>query len=192
MSEVIDQEKNIDPADVPMRPTAIRYGGMMAMALILIGLIFTLTGLSDPAAPEKVGNKIQQWIGYLAMIAAVILAIKHHRDNELGGYIKYGRALGLGTLTGLVMGVINAVWMLIYMYVIDPDLQGKIKEMAIQQATENGATEEVLEQTAKMMDIFTNPLFMSIGILLATVFMAFIFSLVISAIMKKDPPGFTL
>lgn len=189
MSDVIDQERIIDPADVPMRPTAIRYGGMIAAALIVIGLIFTLTGFSDPADRTNMGNKIQQWLGYLGILAAIVLAIMHHRDNELGGYIKYGRGLGMGTLTGLIIGVITAVWMLIYMYVIDPDLQGKIKEMAIQQAIDNGATEEAMQQGAGMMDFFTSPMFISIASLIGTVLIAFIISLVVSAIMKKDPPG---
>jgi len=187
--EVLDQERIIDPADVPMRPTAMRYGGMVALALIVIGLIFTLTGFSDPADPQASGNKIQQFIGYAGILVAIVLAIKHHRDNELGGYIKYGRGLGMGTLVGLVMGVITAVWMLIYMYVIDPELQDKIKEMAMEQAIANGATEEAMEQGAGMMDFFTSPAFMSIASLLGTVLVAFIMSLVVSAIMKKDPPG---
>ncbi|RME09081.1 MAG: DUF4199 domain-containing protein [Bacteroidetes bacterium] len=122
-------------------------------------------------------------------MVAIVLAIKHHRDNELGGYIKYGRGLGMGTLVGLVMGVITAVWMLIYMYVIDPELQDKIKEMAMEQAIANGATEEAMEQGAGMMDFFTSPAFMSIASLIGTVLVAFIMSLVVSAIMKKDPPG---
>ncbi len=187
--ELLDQERIIDPADVPMRPTAVRYGGMVALALIVIGLIFTLTGFSDPTDPTKSGNTVQQWLGYAGILAAIILAIKHHRDNELGGYIKYGRGLGMGTLTGLVMGVITAVWMLIYMYVIDPGLQDKIKEMAIEQAVAKGTSEEAMQQGAGMMDFFTSPLFLSIGSLVGTVIVAFIFSLVVSAVMKKDPPG---
>lgn len=189
MSEVLDQERIIDPADVPMRPTAMRYGVSVALALIVIGLIFTLTGLSDPADQTKVGNKIQQWIGYAGILAAIVLAIRHHRDNELGGYIKYGRGLGLGTLTGLIMGVITAIWMLIYMYVIDPDLQDRIKEMAMNQAIAQGASEEAMQQGAGMMDFFTSPMFISIATLIGTVVVAFIMSLIVAAIMKKDPPG---
>ncbi|GAB4252511.1 MAG: hypothetical protein Kow0027_17230 [Saprospiraceae bacterium] len=187
--EVLDQERIIDPADVPMRPTAMRYGGMVALALIVIILIFTLTGFSDPEDATKTGNKIQQFIGYAGILVAIVLAIKHHRDNELGGYIKYDRGLGMGTLVGLVMGVITAIWTLINMYVIDPELQDKIKYRIIKEAIANGATEEAMQQRAGMIDFISSPAFLSIASLIGAVLVAFIMSLVVAAIMKKDPPG---
>lgn len=188
MTELSDQERIIDPADVSMRPTAVRYGVAVALAIIVIGLIFTLLDLSDPTDPSKIGNTIQQLISYVAILVAVVLAIQHHRNKELGGYISYGRGLAIGTFTGLIIGVISAIWTLIYMYVIDPEMQDKIKKAAIQKAIEQGAPQETFDQGSGLMDTFTSPIFLALAGLFGTVLVAFIISLIVAAVLKKESP----
>lgn len=109
-----------DPIEVPMRPTALKYAVPATLALIVLGLVLYVTGLSQPGVKGNNWNTIQDVLGIIVSFAVPILAIKHHRDNDLGGYITFGRSLGIGTLTGFFMGMITFVWVIILFYLIAP------------------------------------------------------------------------
>ncbi len=73
--EIID--KSIpDPASVSMRPTAMKFGLVTSLILILIGLLFYVAGLTDFASRDNTWNTIQQWLGNIAAFVVPILAIK--------------------------------------------------------------------------------------------------------------------
>jgi hypothetical protein len=118
------------------------------------------------------------------MIAGIVMAIKFHRDNELGGFLKLGRGIGVGTLTGLVIGVISAVWMIIFMKFIAPDMSEAIMDAALENAQPGQE-----EMTEKMAGYFTNPFMLAGFSLLGSVVIGFLTGLIGGAIMKKEPPA---
>jgi|GEM_PF-2986047 len=96
------------PTKTPVsgRPIALRIGLLAGLALVAIGLVFQLTGLSDPTQQYSTGNIISQIVSYGIMGAAIYLAVKQHRDENLGGFISMGSAFGLGMLTILIQAVL--------------------------------------------------------------------------------------
>lgn len=179
---VLDSNSNIpDPSTVSPWPVSLKYGGIVALVLIIFGLILHIAGISDPA--NQGTNQALGCVNYIVMIAGVVLAIKFHRDKELGGFISLGRGMGVGTLTGLVMGGISAVWMVIFMQFIAPDMQDAIREAAMENA--QPGQEEVTEQ---MVGYFTNPYVLAIITLVGSVVIGFFSGLIGGAIMKKDRP----
>lgn len=180
MSTLDDPRKIIDPINVSVWPTAMRYGGTVGLVLVVIGLLMHLTGMSDPSGQNATSTAIG-CLNYVIIMVAVVLAIKHHRDNELGGYLTLGRGMGVGTATALVIGAISAVWTILMMTLIAPEMGEMIKEQALENA-QPGAE----EMTEKMVGLFTNPFTMALFVLLVTVFLGFITALIAGAIMKKD------
>jgi hypothetical protein len=86
----------------------MNYGAMLGLALDNIhysslddGCI-TRTGLAS--------------VSYIIMIAGIVLATKTFRDQEQGGFITYGRALAVGTLTCVFAGVITGFFHLFVVY----------------------------------------------------------------------------
>jgi Protein of unknown function (DUF4199) len=83
--------------------------GVLAGVIIIGTMILaqTLGGDTDHGAGSL-------WFGYLTMLVAlslVFLGIKRHRDRDLGGVIKFGRAVLLGLGITLVASVIYvAAW----------------------------------------------------------------------------------
>ena len=116
------------------------------------------------------------------------MAIKYHKENELGGYLTMGRSIGLGVLTSLVVSVIGIIWMFVFFYVVDPGMLETIRETAYEQALDRGTTEEQLEAAKGMMDFFTSPIFFAIVSLLMSVIIGLITSAIAGAVMKKEPP----
>jgi hypothetical protein len=61
----------------------------------------------------------EPWLCFICYYnRGIILATRAYRDQEQGGYITYGRALAVGTLTVLFAGVITSVftYLLVYRY----------------------------------------------------------------------------
>ena len=181
MTDFNDSGRIADPASISVWPTALRYGGITALILVVLGLVMHLTGMSDPANPSTASQAIS-CLNYIAIMVVIVLAIKAHRDKDLGGYITLGRSIGVGTATALIIGAISAVWIIIFMTAIYPDLGDAIKDAALEKAQPGQE-----EMTEKMVGMFTNPYTMAIMVLVGTVLIGLVTSLIAGAIMKKDP-----
>ena len=172
-----------DPSTVSPMPVSMRYGGIIAAILIIFGLVLHVTGVSDPANPSAASSALG-CLNYIVMIAGIVMAIKFHRDNELGGFITLGRGIGAGTLTGVVIGVISAIWMIIFMSFIAPDMGEAIMDAALEKAQPGQE-----EMTEKMVGYFTNPYSMAAFSLIGSVLIGFFTGLIGGAIMKKERPA---
>lgn len=171
-----------DPGTVSPWPVSLRYGGIVSVILIIIGLAAHLTGISDPAHPSA-ASQVLSCLNYVVMIVAVVMAIKYHRDKELGGYITLGRGFSVGTLTGIVIGVINAIWMIVFMYLIAPDLANIIREAAMENM--QPGQEEI---AGKWVSMFTSPAFLAGIVLITSIVIGMLTGLIAGAIVKKEAP----
>jgi membrane protease YdiL (CAAX protease family) len=187
----LDDSSNIPViSEVPVRPTAMKYGGIGGLITVVMGLIFYVTEMTDPANQGSTGNTIAQILNYAVLIGAIVMAIKYHKENELGGYLTIGRSIGMGTLTGVIMGVIGAIWTVLFFTVIDPGMLETIREVAYEQAIQNGAPEDQMDQMEGMMNFFTSPTFFAIFMILGGVLIGLVTGLITGAVLKKDPPPF--
>ena len=175
-----------DPSDVPMMPTALRYGLIGGLVMIVYGIVMNLIGMG-----AGTGNDMLNGILSLVVFAGVIyFALQKHRDEDLGGYMSYGRGLGLGTLTCLFMGILGGIFTYVYMAFIDPSIIDQILERTREQYENMGMDEEQIEMSLSMVESMTNPIMMTFWSVVGYVIMGFIASLIISAIVKKNPPEF--
>ncbi len=184
--ETIDNPSLPDPATVTYRQLAMRYGGIWGGVSILITLVGYLTN-TDPSLPTTGPIKwVYSLIGLGAAIWAITTVIKTDRDQQLGGYIGLGRCIGIGTLTGLVAGVIGAVFTLLYMTVINPGFKEQMLKAMQETWAAQGMSEEQIEMAANMSSAFTSPP----AIAAMQVFSGAIFGLIIGLIaglfMKRE------
>ena len=163
---------------------AMTYGAMYGLASSIIYLIFYFAG-------ADIENKGPQLIGYLIMIATIYIGITNYRNNDLGGFISYGKSLGTGVLIGLFGGIITGFFTVIMFTVIDPGLAQKIIEKAQEDMVEKGTmSEEQINAAISLTQKFMNPVALFLFSILGSVFMAFIFSLIVSIFTKKEPSPF--
>jgi hypothetical protein len=77
--------------------------GLISGLVAILGLL---------AAIEVAGHSL--WLGYLIMLVAlssILVAVKQHRDQALGGVIRFWPALGMGLAIAVVAGLAYvAVW----------------------------------------------------------------------------------
>jgi Protein of unknown function (DUF4199) len=168
-------------------PTAQRYGAMLAGYNILAVLVGYLTD-TDPSFPTT-GTAIKTIYYVLGLgvpIACTLLAIKHYRDEEMGGRLTLGQGVMMGIWVGLISAAISAVFMLIYFYVINTGYFDTLKEITATQMAERGMSEEQIEMSQGMMGWFLNPWFIAISQLIFSPIFGSIFGLIGGAILKRD------
>ena len=176
----------IDPANVSPWSTGMRYGAIGSVILIALGLIMHLAGMNDyEAMGQGSGNWLSSILSWVVYIGTIVMAVRFHRDNQLGGYISFGRAFGIGMIATLAMAVISAIWTYLFFSVIAPEVLDIMSEAALENMPADQA-----EQAGDMMGMFMSGGFMSIAVLFGTLFTGAIISLIVAAIMKKPRPNF--
>lgn len=178
------------PSQVSVWPTALRHGAIWGAVGILVTLTSYLTD-TDPALPTTGSMAKTVWflIGTGAAVVSVAMAILHHRDKELGGFLKLSRAMGMGAAVGLVAGAIVGVYGLLHVTIINPGWAEQMQAGMLEQMVEQGMADEQAEQTAGMFSFMFNPFFQLIGGLLNGAFMGFLIGLISGFFLKKEQPS---
>ncbi len=175
-----------DPAIVPYKHLAIRYGAIWAGASILTSLIGYLTN-TDPSLPTTGAIKwVYSLIGIAVAVWAIVTAIRVDRDEQLGGFIGLGRCVGIGALTGLVTGVIGGIWMLIYLNFINTGFDQQVKDAMAAQYEAQGMSEEQIEMTSGIASAFMGPISMAVYQVIGGVIFGLIIGLIAGLFMKRE------
>lgn len=143
-----------------MRRYILIYG-VIAGAIVGIPLsILTLT------LSRQTMMRYGMLIGYLIMLVAlstIFLAIKRHRDADLGGVIKFWPALALGLGISFVAGVIYVIAWEVSCAVAHVDFGGAYARAVIAQQEAKGVSGAALKRTRVEMEHFkvqyANPLY---------------------------------
>jgi Na+/H+-dicarboxylate symporter len=176
-----------DPSTVSNRDLALRYGAIWAGAGILVTLLGFLTN-TDAGLPSTPGwiKAIYSIISLGVAVWAVVMGVKEDRDKNLGGFISLGRCVGLGTLMGLVSGIISMVFFLLYTSVINPGYSQQLTESITAAQQAQGLSEEQIEMSAKFTSFFTNPIFLGLTQIMGGIVFGVILGLVAGVILKKE------
>jgi hypothetical protein len=185
--DTLDRPSAPDPATVPYKHLALRYGAIWGASSILFTLVGYLTN-TDPSLPTTGAIKwVYMILGFAVAIWAIAAAIRTDRDEQLGGFIGLGRCVGIGALTGLVAGAVGAVFMYIYYGFINTGFQDQLREAMSAQYEEQGLSEEQIEMAMSMAGSFMSPGFLAGSQIIGGAIMGVIFGLIIGLIMKRDP-----
>lgn len=157
---------------------ALKWGIIGGIVLAIYSVIAFMANLREMG-----------WIGTLIslalMVTFIVLAVKEHRDKELGGMITFGRAFGTSMLTILYMALIGAVFTFIYVQFIDPGIVDEILRNARDGMVERGSTDEEIEMGMKYVKMFTSAPMMALWGLVGNMFFGLIIGLITSAIMRR-------
>jgi hypothetical protein len=165
----------------------VSYG---AVAGLIVGIpLFTLAVLMQGQPPLKYGVAL----GYLTMLialSAVFVAIKRHRDVDLGGVIRFWPAFGMGLGISAVASLFYVVAWEAALAVTGADFAAEYIKATVAQMQAQGATAEAVAQFTAEMEAFkrqyANPLF-RVPMTLAEVFpVGVLVSLVSAALLRNS------
>lgn len=93
---------------------ALNHALIISAALIILSLTLYLTG--------QLQNQYAGWISAAISLVGIIYAIYNYRNQQLGGFISFGRAVGYGVVVGLIVGIITGLFAFLLYGVISPEL----------------------------------------------------------------------
>jgi hypothetical protein len=159
--------------------TSLTTGLYMAIALILLSVIFYVTG--------KPFSKTAQYLSYPIMIGGIILAQINYK-KALGGTLTYGQAVGVGVLTMVFASVISGLYTYLLYAVIDPSLQEQMRIFTEEQIIKQGRVpEEQMEMAVNMAAKFQTPPMLFIMSVVMGAFFGVVVSLISAIFIKKNP-----
>lgn len=159
--------------------SSLMSGIYLGIAMILVSVVFYVTG--NPF------SKAAQWIGYVVMIAGIVMAQLGYRKT-LGGTMNYGQALGVGVLTMVFASLLTSIYTFLLYQVIDPSLQEQLRLFTEEQIVKQGRVpEEQLDMAVNMATKFQTPVMMLVMGIFGGAFMGLIVSLITSIFTQKKP-----
>lgn len=183
-----DNRDYIDEKSVPMWNTALTYGVIGGVAVV----IYKYLNYSTLFSTSSLGGMIGAFFMNLVIFGGLIfLAIKKHRDEELGGFITMGRCLGIGIMTIVIASVLGGIFDYIYTSFIDTEVMTKMTQSMGWFYEMMGLDEDqILDTLEATEDLQQEPsLLMSIGGgAFGGALTGLILSAIIGAIMRKNPP----
>lgn len=155
------------------------YGAIIGFALIIYSVLLYILGLSL--------SKVLGYFSFLIIIGGLYIGIKNFRDNEPSAAITYGRAVGAGVLICVFLGFLGSVFTYLQFRFIDPGLVDKIFEMTEEKLYDRGLSEDMIEMQIRAMSKMMTPGIMAVFGFISYLFWGTVFSLILAAILKKEP-----
>jgi len=178
----------------PLLKTALKYGAIAGLANFVFFLLIYFM------SKNPLGG--WSWAGIWISIIVIIMGTKFHRNNDLGGYMTYGRGLGIGMLITLFSTILFCLLIQSFGTLIDASLleMQKNEILAGMQAMEENKEsmikfmgeskfDLVMTEMQKAHDKMTM-VDVSFSQFEVKVVGGFIYSLIISAFLRKKRPMF--
>lgn len=159
---------------------ARNYGIILGIILIIIAVIMYVTGM------QLNGVQWPMYIYYIIFPVVIFYAIGQYKKAQ-GNVLSLGDAIKTGLAVTIISALVYAAYNLLFNYVIDPGFMKEAVKAELDRMLESGKmTEDMIEKTAKIREIFTNPFVgTTIWIALSALF-GLIYSLIAGLIMKRE------
>ncbi|TBN01864.1 DUF4199 domain-containing protein [Hyunsoonleella flava] len=144
-----------------MKQTVLKYGSYGALVGFLIFVIHLALGKDLDFGTLEI-------LGYLSIFVSlsfIYFGIKHYRDKVNNGTVYLGKAILIGVLISVLVGIGIGVADYIYTQYINPDFFEDYTQMLIKE----GRGDEIIEMTSTMGALFMVALVTVIGFVISLI-----------------------
>ena len=122
------------------------------------------------------------------MALGLVMSLKYYRDNQLDGFMSFGKVFSSGISITFFFSILFAVYQYI-MFKVDPNMINQIMEEAIQELYNSGQSEENIENFMQISSEFMTPGLLGFSSFLSQMFTGGLFTLLISFFLKRNNPN---
>ncbi len=159
-----------------------RYGLIYGGVSILWSLLMYVTELN-----RSNYDWVVNLISLIIPITCMVMAVNEIKAAQ-SGYITFNQSFKKTLAVIFIGGSIAAVFAVIYMNWIDPGFMEFTKNKQMIKMQEMGLSDDVIERQLAQSEKFYQPQWMFLFSIVGILFIGSIFSLIVSAIMKKPNP----
>ena len=129
-----------------MKSTVLKYGIRgLVIGIIIFGLHLSLLNSFDYGTNEILGH-----ISILISLSVIYFGLKHYRDQVNGGALSLGKAIIIGILISILVGIGIGIVDFIYTKFINPEFFDDYAQMLRDQ----GREDEIMETSSGIMAAF--------------------------------------
>lgn len=168
-----------------MKKIVLTFGllsGLVSASMMFVTMLFV----------ESIGFDKGVIVGYTAITLSLLFVyfgVRSYRDNQLGGKITFGRAVGAGLLITLVSGLFYVAAWEFGSRKFFPDVSDKYGAFVMEEARAAGADQAALDAKAKevedMKRMMADPILEPMMIFLEPLPVGLLMSLVSAAVLRK-------
>ncbi|WP_373056015.1 DUF4199 domain-containing protein [Zunongwangia sp. H14] len=161
----------------------LNYGAILGVISILLGVIMYVTNAY--LSPSFIYNII----GFLILAGTIWLGVEAYK-KENNGYLSIKDALKVGVGIALIGGIIGAIWLLLLIFVIEPDYMTQLGDLQREQMIERfpDMPQSQIDQSMEMAGKFSSPWIITAFSLIGNIFFGFLIALVVGLIKKNKNP----
>ncbi len=145
-----------------MKSTVLKYGSYGLIVGFVIFMLHLTLGIDNL---DYSTNEILGYVSIFLSLSFIYFGIKHYRDHVNQGLLSLGKAISIGVLISLLVGLGIAIADFIYTKYIDPDFFSRYTEMMIEQ----GQGDQVMEMTSGTAAVFMLVLVTIIGFIISLI-----------------------
>lgn len=145
-----------------MKTTVIRfglYGLLTGFAIFTLHLVLGIENLDYST------NEILGYVSIFLSLSFIFFGIKHYRDHVNNGVISLGKAIAIGVLISILVGLGIAIADFIYTKFVDPSFFANYEQQLIEQ----GKADEIIELTSTTAALFMLVLVTIIGFIISLI-----------------------
>lgn len=167
-----------------MKNTVLKYG----LYGILAGIVCFLLALT---LGDGLSYSTQEVIGYTTMVVSlsvIFFGIKHYRDKVNDGAVSLGKAIGIGLLISVLVGIGVGIADYIYTTKINPNFANEYLETTLKTMEASMSAEEFQTKKAELtqqMEEYGGSGFMAFIMFLTVVLIGFVISLISGLILQR-------
>ncbi len=158
---------------------ALIYAGIIGGVYILNALIVDAFNITF--------SVYSQISGIVILVGGIIYSIYAFRKEYNNNLISYGRALGFGLLTALIVGIILGLYTNIFIQYINTDFIALTKQNIEEKLLQKGYSPDIIDRATSRVDRMNNPGIVFARSILSTFFAGLIVSLIASIFIRKEP-----
>ncbi|WP_166964862.1 DUF4199 domain-containing protein [Yeosuana marina] len=156
------------------------YGLILGLILIVLTVLMYVTGM------QLEGTQWPMYIYYAIFPLTIFYAINQYKKTQ-GNLLSLSDAIKIGLATAVISALVFTVYNLLFNYVIDPEFTQQVMKAEMDRQLESGAlTEEMIEKSASVREVLTNPFVGSAIFIAFSAIFGLIYSLIGGLIMKRE------
>ena len=163
-----------------MKNTTLRYGIYAGLVLVALSIIST-------SFMYQLGYTMAEVLGYAGILIAlsfIFFGLRHYRDVQNAGHLKFGEGLKLGTLITLLPSTFMFVWSILFFAIWGDEFQ-VWADAHYQESMSSAEYVAYQEQLTQMGNLYTNPFFQGLIMFLTVFILGFIVTIISTLILQK-------
>ncbi len=145
-----------------MKNTVLKFGSYGLLVGFIIFFIHLFFGIDNL---DYSTNEILGYVSIFLSLSFIFFGIKHYRDKENDGFISLGKAIQIGALIAILVGLGIAFADFVYTKFIDPTFFATYE----QQLIDKGREDEIIKMTSTTAALFMLVLVTIIGFIISLI-----------------------